>query len=159
MEIPNTFLFTAYYTTDVPGQVEQYDQGREDKSLTTDGKNAFFDIMYGPVRPIERLFAFRLTAIDGVALPEGSPRTIAVNLQTGMFEVDGLSFFQHKTATEQYREFQLIYFRHITIDREITYEKASGETVGTVDKGRVGYVLGWQSNDAKGNKVEKIIQI
>lgn len=138
MDIPNTYLFTAYYDDGT-----QYEQGVDDASMQEAGKNAFYDIHYKPIKPESSLNSFRLTEIDGTG-------TIAVCLRSGAFEINGNVFFQHH---EPLKDFRLIYFRVPSIHRTIN---KAGECT---DSASLGYILGWQTNDAKGRKVEKFVKI
>lgn len=153
MEIPNTYLFTAYYEDG-----EQYEQGSLDQSCQTEGKNAFFDIFYQPLKPLEDLYSFRLTAIEGAEIPENCPQTIAVNLRTGEFEADGRIFSLYHPAMDgdgPLHDMRLIYFR--VPEPRISMKVSDGEVK---EEGySLGYILGWQANNPKGENVTKVISI
>lgn len=143
MEIPNTYLFTAYYDLG-NDEVGTYEQGALDRSTQNDKKNAFFDIQYEPVMPLEQLYAFRLTRAEGaVGVPDDAPQTIAVNLRTGLFEVDGRVFsLQHELIDECVPiEYRLLYYRNPAPFQTISKDPA----VATVHGYSIGYVLGWQA--------------
>src|SRR5438128_7294532 len=128
MDIPNTYLFTAYYDDG-----EEYIQGTDDISTEVEDKNAFYDIWYNPIKPLTSLFAFRLTEIAA-----DDPQTFAVNLRTGIFEINGYAFYQHG-HNEALKDFQLIYYRVPAPRLKVTIDAVTGEQTHEDD----GYSLGY----------------
>lgn len=154
MEIPNTFHFTAYYDDG-----EQYEQDFLDRSMQNPEKNAFFDIHYQPIKPIESLYAFRLTAVDGALIPEDCPRTIAVNLRTGQFEADGKVFDLYHGAIDgegPLNDTRLLFFR--VPEPQITM-RVDGKGEVKEEGYTLGYILGWQANLPDGTNVKKFVSI
>lgn len=144
MEIPNTYHFTAYYDVG-GGVVKLYEQAANDKSLQDKQKNAFFDIHYKPMLPVEQMFAFRLTAVEGAVLPDDGPKTIAVNLRSGQFEVDGHVIWLHHELMDDCMptKFRLIYYRNPAPFEILTTDPQTKEIMTQIGYS-IGYVLGWQ---------------
>lgn len=141
MDIPNTYLFKAYYDDG-----EEYLQDEADTSIQPDGINAFYDVWYKPVKPKESLFAFRLTEIAN------DPQTFAVNLHTGQFEINDFVFYQHG-HDEKLLDFQLLYYRVPAVHQHI---QGNGKTT---ESHSLGYMLGFQAAKPDGEKVVKFIRI
>ena len=73
------------------------EQTQEDKSTTTEGKNAFYDVLQNT----ENLRAFAL-------YNQETQEEYLVDLVDGRFEANGASFFMHD---EQIQNIRLIYFK------------------------------------------------
>lgn len=172
MEMPNTYLFTAYYDTG-DGNVASYEQGTDDRSMLAPAdskRNSFYDIWYAekPYLPKEQLYAFRLSAIDGAETDPDSPRVVGVNLRNGMFEADGVMFAQHSDQMDEYdrlEDIRLIYFRVPAPEIEAVYDKKTGKILSSKETGNytLGYVLGWQATAIKAGReprnIKKFISI
>lgn len=143
MDIPNSYLFTAYY--DLDGKVIELNQTPEDKSVQDPEKNAFFDVLYQPYFPLDQLFAFRLTAIEGTDVREGSPFTIAVNLRTGEFEIDGKVMRLDHELLDQgvITDRSLLYYRNPAPFQRLETNTKTGEQWG-FEGYTLGYLLGWK---------------
>lgn len=113
------YLFRADYKDS-----ESYYQGSEDKSLQEDGKNAFFDIFYKPIKPIADLIRFNMVS---------DTHTYTVDLTDGHFEIDGIAFRLHEE--DFLKDFRLVFFRrHL-------HHSVNGEFVGH----DIIYFIGWQT--------------
>ena len=164
MDVPNTYLFTAYYD-EGNGQITEYRQDEEDTSLILEGKNAYHDIQYAekPFRPIDKLYAFRLSAIEGVFVPEGCPTDIAVNLRTRQFEANGAVFSLDNNLNDSYDrvdDVRLIYYRDVRQIKKISRTKLdNGQFEERAIFGyQVGYVLGWKGMAVKRDQADRSIQ-
>ena len=149
MDIPNTHLFTAYYDDGTA-----YVQGFDDKSIQDEDRNALYDVLFKPIKPIESLIAFQITVMATAMIPDNAPQSIAVDLRTGLFSVDGVVFSLHNSlgalddATP--REFRLIFYRNPSVSQT----RQNGNVVG--QHYSLGYVLGWQSTIVKNGKKRNI---
>ena len=123
VRIPHTHLFIAEYKDG-----KQYEQGDLDQSLQDENKNAFYDIFYKPIKPLEDLIRFSLS---------GNDHTYTVDLRDGHFEIDGVPFKQHEE--DFLIDFRLIYFR-----RHLVHTVIGGEKHGQQTR-EFEYHLGWQT--------------
>lgn len=138
--IPHKYLFIAEYSDG-----EQYEQGFEDKSLQEEDKNAFFDILYRPIKPIETLVRFSLIDSDTKSFKR---HVYTVDLRDGHFEVDGVAFRLHEE--DFLKDFRLIFFR-----RHFHHTVIGGEQKGQ-ESHEVQCHLGWQTS-VKGKNYQKTI--
>lgn len=143
MKAENFYYFTAYYDDGT-----QYEQGADDLSIQETGKNAYYDVFYNPIKPLESLRQFSLLPANG----EGP--VFSVNLGDGHFEVGGISFFPYPAHREKYSDLRLIYYR--VNEASITLQ--GGEKIGEGLK-VLGYVIGFQANDEQGKNVQHIMRI
>jgi hypothetical protein len=120
VKIPHKYLFVAQYKDG-----EQYEQGAGDQSLQDETKNAFYDILYSPIKPLADLIKFSLI---------GEGHSYTVDLTDGHFEIDGVPFFQHDE--KHLVDFRLIFFR-----RHFHHATLGGEEIGH----DIEYHLGWQT--------------
>ncbi len=93
------YLFIAFY--DDGGSIYQT---QEDKSRQRDDKNAFYDVKYAPLVPMDQLTAFALT--DG-------RNCYLVDLTNGQFTVNGV--IKHPADELGRKGRELIYFRRNTM--------------------------------------------
>lgn len=121
------YLFTAQFNDG-----EEYRQTTEDKSLTIEGKSAFYDIKDKQIK------TFRL---------EGDGHTYLVDLTDGHFEIDGVPFGVNEPVSAD-EPLRLIYFRRNYIHH------AGTEIIGT-DRH---FFIGWQTT-VNGKNYQQIIQI
>jgi hypothetical protein len=91
------YLFTAHYNDGA-----SIVQNQQDRSMQRDDKNAFFDVKYEPLYPLETLSSFEL---------RGSGHTYTVDLRDGRFLVDGKEVSPPDTLGRR----ELIYFRRNAI--------------------------------------------
>lgn len=138
MEIPNQFYFVATFADGT-----QIFQNEADVSPNDPVKNCYFDVLERS--KTEQPASFVIT--DGT-------HVFGVDLRDGHFEVNGVPFFQHRPefANQQYKDFQLVYFRtpKIEIDAK-TMEPIRG-TVGS-------YTIGWTAKDNLDIEVEKTFTV
>lgn len=113
------YLFEARYSDG-----NSYLQGADDISLQREDKNAFYDVFYAPIKPLEELESFILI---------GDSHTYLVSLIDGHFEVDGIPFRQHEIAAT---EFRLIFYKTHRHDFN-----QGGDEIGHTCT----YVIGWQT--------------
>ncbi|HEX8196353.1 MAG TPA: hypothetical protein VF571_09210 [Pyrinomonadaceae bacterium] len=121
------YLFTAQFNDG-----EEYRQTTEDKSLTTEGKSAFYDIKDRDIK------TFKL---------EGDGHTYLVDLTDGHFEIDGVPFGAGKPVLAD-EPLRLIYFRRNYIHH------AGTEILGH----DIDYFMGWQTT-VNDKNYQQIIQI
>lgn len=150
MEMPNTYLFTAHYDDG-----EKIEQPFYDRSVQDAEKNSFYDVHYKPLKPVEEMHAFSLKAREGAIIPPDAPKEIALSLRTGEFAVDNTAFFLHSELIDgPLHNIRLMYYRNPAPTISNDYK---GE--GKVSGYSLGYVLGFQANNAKGKEVKKFIVI
>jgi len=131
-----SFLFECHFTN---GDILQ--QTPEDKSIHTEGKNAFYDVL----QRIDEVETFGLFSDD-------DDHTYVVHLPTGHFEIDGVPFStQDPTLAElpEDAKRKLIFFKRHT--HTIT---AGVETDHQID-----YHLGWQALDSEGKNRQVTISV
>lgn len=81
---------------------------------------------------------------------KGSGNTFTVDLQTGLFSVNGIEFSQHQQNLELSEAPRLIYFRQIKKDLvDNVWQEAHIES----------YHLGWQAKDKDGNNVQYVMGV
>lgn len=155
MKAENYYYFVAQYSDG-----EEYQQGADDVSIQLPDKNAFYDIWYNPVKPLEDLVRFALLPADGHSLP-----VFAVNLKAMCFEAAGAAFYPYNTikqypngrqASLRLTDPRLIYFRINEATATINLENGS-HSGGTLKV--VGYILGFQANDQDGENHQFIMRI
>lgn len=110
-------------------------QTQEDKSISVEGKNAFFDVL-------SRLSEVRAFALYNTETND----EYLVNLDDGHFEVNRRSF--RICDEEQLINFRLIFFKRTTILVNLG---------GRNDNKRIEYHFGWQANRPDGSNVKRII--
>jgi hypothetical protein len=125
------YLFSAKYKD---GEV--YKQNEQDVSLTDEKRSCFFDVKQDEVE------SFHLHDYDHV---------YSVYLNDGRFSVDGLPFFMHDTG-EGLKDFRLIFYRQHEHDFNV------GGGMKEIDH-RIKYCIGWQTNDANGNNIKRIMEV
>ena len=108
-----------------------FKQNAEDVSLTDPKRSAFFDIKQNEVK--------RFTLAGG--------NTFSVDLTDGHFEVNGVPFRVH---SGDLKDFRLIYWRQHTHTFGMKLNEQSHE---------IAFCIGWQTNDEKGQKVQRGIKI
>jgi len=111
------------------------EQTQEDKSQTTEGKNAFFDVMQN----FDKLRAFAL-------YNQETGEEHLIDLQDGHFEVNQIPFAFHD---EEIKDIRLIYFRRNLVLANITTSQVS-QTVAS-------YHFGFQALNAQGHNVQKVM--
>jgi hypothetical protein len=77
--------------------------------------------------------------------------TAGVDLRDGHFEINGVPFFLHRPDQEFYKDFRIIYFRTVQRSYNVQTEEESSIILG--------YTIGWQTNDANGQNVQKQVMI
>ena len=132
---PNTHLFHATYAD---GEV--YAQGHLDQSLQSEDKNAYYDIVWNPIKPLPELRAFHLVARGEAKLAPTQPSIAGVDLMTGAFEMDGRVFFIHREQLTS--PLELVY--HRVMEATITQDAQGGPP--TTTHALSGYILGWKAS-------------
>lgn len=149
--MPDTYLFTAHYEDG-----EKYEQPFYDRSVQNPEKNAYYDVHYAPLKPVDQMHAFSLKARDGAAIPPDAPREVAVSLRTGEFAVDNTAFFLHSELIDgPLTNIRLMYYRNPAPMISNNYKEKESTPVGY----ELGYVLGFEASNAKGKEVKKFIMI
>lgn len=130
------YLFQATYKD---GSI--YKQNKEDRSLHHAHGSSYTDVKQDQLKSF---FLF------------DNKNTFSVNLEDGHFEVNGVPFFMH--ANDALKNYRLIYFRnvqqHLTMQIKDRKEISREQT-----QGRIIYLLGWQTNDEKGNNIQRVMEI
>lgn len=137
VKAPNKYLFEATYKDGIV-----YSQGADDTSLFVTGKNAFYDILYEPHKPIEELVEFSL---------KGDGHTYSVNLRDGHFEIDGVAIQvgDDMPLDHDKCEFRLIYFKRHTHHMNLNF----------VEKEHlIKYFIGWQTT-IQGKNYQQTISV
>lgn len=143
MRPTNTYHFKAEY---LDGTI--YEQGADDISVQDPEKNAFYDIFYQPIRPLDQLAMFHLISPDG--LPEFS-----VSFIDGHFRVGGVAYFPYERMKDGkdivLSNYRLIYraMRSAETTVKFTHGKDQGEVTGA-NISTAGYIVGYQANDQDG---------
>lgn len=109
------------------------EQTPEDKSLTTEGRNAFYDVL-------QRMGEVRAFALYG------DNNEYLVDLEDGHFEVNQVPINLYNEPVSNLR---LVYFIRNTIITNLSEITAHHKA----------YNFGWQANDAAGNNVQRLITI
>lgn len=109
------------------------EQTQEDKSATTEGKNAFYDVL----QRLDEVRAFGL-------YNQETGEEYLVDLHDGHFEVNNVPFFLHNEVLTNLR---LVFFKRNTIN------------FTTHEVYPVLYNFGFQANDEAGNNVKKIMTV
>ena len=123
------YFFTAFYSNG-----EFFNQDPADVSISDPSRSSFFDVDHS------RLVAFSLA---------DSEHSYVVDLTTGAFILDGVSFHMHE-AGEVQGPFTLIFFRRHTHTINAQFVGASHEIV---------YRIGWQAKDANGVNIQRVMEI
>lgn len=126
------YLFEAYYKDG-----SYYIQNEQDVSNTDNKRSCFFDVKQ------DEVVAFHL--IESCE----NPNAFSVYLNDGRFEVNGQDFFMHDTG-EGLKDFRLIFYRQHEHDFNIGMKEMAH---------RIKYCIGWQTNDANGNNIKRIMEI
>lgn len=112
---------------------EKLEQTQEDKSQTTENKNAFYDVLQ------------RLNEVRAFALySQETKQEYLVDISDGHFEVNSGKFFLHN---EYLTNLRLIFFKRNTIDM------STGRPYPQQ------YILGFQGNDINGNNKQYTITL
>lgn len=122
------YLFTALLHD---GSVVE--QTQEDKSHTTEGKNAFYDVL----QKMDQVRAFAL-------YNQETQDEYLIDLEDGRFEVNGASFIMHE---EPLTNFRLVYFKRNKISM------ITGEHYDPL------YFIGYQANNAAGQNVQHTLTV
>jgi hypothetical protein len=109
------------------------EQTQDDKSSTTEGKNAFYDVLQN----LNELRAFAL-------YNQETGDEALIDLKEQRFEINNASFFLHEESVTNVR---LVFFKRNTIDC------LTGETLP------VQYFLGFQANNEAGQNVQFTIRL
>jgi len=137
-EAKNWLLFTATFA-----DKHQIIQNAGDRSPLNKGKNCYFDVL-----------EYEKTSLLISLVLMNDETSYGVDLQDGHFEVNGVSFFQHRyDHPPELKDFRHIYYRTTRLD---THVGADNGIVGqdTI----VSYQIGWQTNDPKGKNIKRILK-
>jgi hypothetical protein len=148
-----TYFFEAEY---YDGRI--YKQNQEDASVKyppvrdenghLQGKSCMSDIQ----EDVDNFLIKRFTLV-------GKGNKITVNLDTGLFEVNGLQVLLESTKLPALPEhFRLRYYRQVTVDQNITYDKGNGEIQKVEQAGEafLEYFIGWECEIAGKQYEQKI---
>jgi len=111
-----------------------YEQNKEDVSNTDNKRSCFFDV--------------KQDEVEYFCLSDEQTAFI-VNLLDGSFFVNDVKFFMHDTG-EGLKDFRLIFYRQHEHDFNIGMKETAH---------RIKYCIGWQTNDANGNNIKRIMEV
>lgn len=114
----------------------EYKQNEQDVSLTDSKRSCFFDVRQ---EDVNTFYLFNNEDCFSVSLLDGS------------FCVNGVTFFMHDTG-EGLKDFRLIFYRQHEHDFNV------GGGMKETDH-RIKYCMGWQTNDANGNNIKRIMEV
>jgi len=137
--IKHVYSFTATYE-DGTSVTLDHNLDSDDFSKLTTGGSRFTDVLTKEKE--SKLVSFVL---------HNNEISAGVDLRDGHFEINGVPFFLHRPDMEVLTDFRIIYFR--TVQR--TYNQQSGEESGSI----LGYSIGFQTNNSKGENVQKTILV
>lgn len=118
-----------------------YTQGDDDASIDTEGKNAFYDIL----QRMDDVLVFRIVDDNG--------SVASVDLSTGGFTINNVSFTAHDQFYQPEAPMKLIYFKEM--HQKFTPDENGGMTHlgGYVNR----YFIGWETTGH--DKIKTVIGI
>ena len=122
------YLFIVEYD-----DATSYKQGANDKSSIDPKRSEFYDVLHSG-KTIKRFSLF------------GDNQKVTVDLQTGLFDVNGLPILLESEKLPTLPEkFELIFYRQWTVHQNVTYATKTGKTLKREDAGRFcEYFIGWK---------------
>ncbi len=124
------YLFTAKYKNG-----SEYKQNWQDISINEPTKRScFYDVEQ------DKVVSFTLV---------GDNKIISVYLNDGHFEINDVPFFMHDTGLDL-KDFRLIFYRQHEHKFNIGLQELSHD---------IKYCIGWQTNDANGNNIKRIMEV
>lgn len=124
------YLFTVLYKDGT-----KYQQNEQDVSLTDEKRSCFFDVNQ------DEVIEFMLS--DG-------KKDFIVDIEDGSFYVNDIKFFMHDQG-EGLKDFRLIFYRQHEHDFNVGSMQETDH--------RIKYCIGWQTNDANGNNIKRIMEV
>ncbi len=119
-----------------------YSQGKDDASIDTEGKNAFYDIL----QRMEKVIRFSL---------HNGQHIYTVDLRDGHFEVDGLSFQVHDQFFVPEKKLELIYFKEVRIEVDVNQKEEVQAQRHYVNR----YFIGWKTKGKRGKITQHTLAI
>lgn len=110
-----------------------FEQTQEDKSIYTEGKNAFYDVL----QRLNEVHAFAL-------INQETGQEYLVDLTDGHFEAEGVPFLLHN---DPIGDFKLVFFKR--------------NTIGITNRNPypVGYNFGFEAKDLANNKIQRLVTL
>lgn len=132
------YLFAVEFTDG-----SHYFQNLDDVSSLDNKRSCFYDVLQ-EVEKGKTIQCFYLKTGEDFDL-----QTVGVNLIDGSFDVNGVSFLMH--SDETLKDFRIIFYREHTHN----FNQADGSELSH----DIVYCLGWQTNDANGKNVQRVMRI
>lgn len=132
------YLFAVEFTDG-----SNYFQNHDDVSALDNKRSCFYDVLQ-EVEKGKKIRCFYLKTGEDFDL-----QTVGVNLIDGSFDVNGVSFLMH--SDETLKDFRIIFYREHTHK----FNQRDGIELGH----DIVYCIGWQTDDAKGKNVQRIMRI
>lgn len=131
------YLFTCEYHDG-----SKFQQYPDDVSTQDPKRSAFYDVQHDQLKK----FSLR-----------GEGKCFAVDLTTGHFEINGQKIYLHSPGNDLLKDFRLIFFRQHR--HNVTVGYTGGIQTSFVPRDHlIVYQLGWQTNDANGHNVQRVIE-